>query len=73
MSTRDESKNLQECYDSLGLVRKEKEESKTWDVLLQEVTGVDPKKCPVCEQGEMLLVSSTRWIRGSPVLTPVAS
>ena len=66
ISNRNKSKNLEACYQALGLTRKKNEEAKTWEMLLEEVTGVNPKKCPVCEHGELVTEMLLPGARGSP-------
>ena len=66
ISNRNKSKNLEACYQALGLRREKNEEAKTWDMLLEEVTGVNPKKCPVCEHGELFTEMLIPGARGSP-------
>jgi len=46
------------CKEILGVLADEREEEvkkEAWEELLTRITGVDPRICPICGKGKMIL------------------
>ena len=57
LSTRHRNSKLQRCRDLLGVRTSQDADASaptSWAVLLTRLTGVDPRRCPVCEHGTMI-------------------
>jgi hypothetical protein len=55
LSTRNRKK-LKKCQELLGVsVTETGEERLSWAELLEKVTGIDPRLCPHCKKGRLVL------------------
>jgi hypothetical protein len=58
LSTRNRKTKLAQCMALLGVPQRDQEQEKTrvpWEDLLERITGVDPRICPYCGKGKMVL------------------
>jgi len=58
MSNRNRTTKLLTCKEILGVSTNEDHEQgekPTWEELLTRITGIDPRLCPHCGKGKMLL------------------
>ena len=58
LSNRNRKAKLQRCRELLGVQMeqdKEKRRKETWQELLARITGIDPRLCPHCGEGKMVL------------------
>ena len=56
-SWRTEKTKLKRCKEILGIIEDQEEQStqsSTWEELLFELTGIDPRICPRCKKGRMI-------------------
>ena len=56
-SQRAEQTNLERCKEILGVMESQQEQSTqaaTWEELLFDLTGTDPRTCPRCKKGRMI-------------------
>ena len=57
LSNRNRKTKLRRCQKILGSIPNEKQqstESESWERLLFELTGIDPRICPCCKKGRMV-------------------
>lgn len=66
LSSRSKKKDLQMIRKSLGVAPPPKIKEMTTREMIMHSTGIDPYKCKVCKQGEMVIISIIPPIRGSP-------
>jgi hypothetical protein len=58
LSTRNRKSKLARCMALLGVHHRDQEQEKhrmPWEDLLEQITGVDPRTCPYCGKGKMVL------------------
>ncbi|MCP4162577.1 MAG: hypothetical protein GY760_21115 [Deltaproteobacteria bacterium] len=58
MANRNKRINLEKCYKYFKLEQRIEEITKDWDKIYFEVTGIDIHKCPECEKGVMVSIST---------------
>ena len=54
LSNRNRRTKLKRCKEILGISTKETKKKKSWQELLLELTGKDPRKCSCCGVGKMI-------------------
>ena len=54
LSNRNGRTKLKRCKEILGISTKEIKKKKSWQELLLELTGKDPRKCSCCGVGKMI-------------------
>ena len=54
LSNRNKRTKLKICKEILGISTKETKKKQSWQELLIELTGKDPRKCPCCGIGKMI-------------------
>jgi hypothetical protein len=56
LSTRNRKTKLKKCKELLGVsITKTDEDRLSWQELLEQVTGIDPTRCPHCKKGRLFL------------------
>ena len=54
LSNRNRRAKLKRCKEILGISARETKQKQSWQELLIELTGKDPRKCPCCGVGKMI-------------------
>jgi hypothetical protein len=57
LSSRNHQTKLKRCKEILGVIEDQEEQATqaaTWEELLLELTGIDPRICPRCKKGRMI-------------------
>jgi len=65
-ANRDKTKRLSKCRKALGQPRKLKTIQTTWQERFYRLTGIDPKQCPCCKQGQMHKIAFLTPSRAPP-------
>ena len=69
LSSRNRLTKLKRCKEILAMVIDQKEQaipSVTWEELLLELTGIDPRICPCCKKGRMIRKELLRPVSHAP-------
>ena len=68
-SCRTEETKLKRCKEILGVIEDQKgqaTQSATWEELLFELTGIDPRICPRCKKGRMIRKEELQPVSHAP-------
>ena len=69
LSSRNHQTKLKRCKEIFGIIEDQKgqaTQSVTWEELLFELTGIDPRICPRCKKGRMIRKEVLRPVSHSP-------
>ena len=69
LSSRNHKTKLNRCKEILGIIEDQEgqaTQSATWEELLFELTGIDPRICPRCKKGWMIPKEELRPVSHSP-------
>jgi hypothetical protein len=71
LASRTKKEDLAKARKSLRVPQPTVKQKMTNRELIKLTSGKDPYACPLCEVGEMIIVSIIPAIRGSPVINPL--
>lgn len=70
LANRDKDKRLRLCRKALRQPPKPKQVQSNWQERFYQLTGIDPTRCPCCEQGNMQMVAVLLPVRAPPYHHP---
>lgn len=66
LANRDKGNRLRLCRKALGQPLEPKPVLSNWQERFYQLTGVDPTRCPCCEQGKMQMMAVLLPVRAPP-------